>query len=224
MDYSLYPEFKSSIGFSQRGCRLKCGFCVVPVKEGKNRVAASVRDLWRGEGHPKEIILLDNDLFGSPDWRQVVKDLEGFKVNINQGFNVRLIDNEAAEVIASLRYYDVSFKRRILHTAWDNYGQDKVFFTGIERLLRAGVPPHRITVYMLIGYDPAETWKRILDRYQRIVDAGMTPYPMVFQQDRRDLKRFMRWVVRRYCEVVPWEDFKRGKSGKLWEKIGKGMA
>src|SRR5215469_10592923 len=36
-DYSIYPGFTGSIGFTQRGCRLKCGFCVVPRKEGKPR-------------------------------------------------------------------------------------------------------------------------------------------------------------------------------------------
>lgn len=34
-DYSIYPDFKPSIGFLQRGCRLKCSFCVVPKKEGE---------------------------------------------------------------------------------------------------------------------------------------------------------------------------------------------
>lgn len=33
-DYSLYPNWRQSIGFTQRGCRLKCSFCVVPRKEG----------------------------------------------------------------------------------------------------------------------------------------------------------------------------------------------
>src|SRR6266436_1647510 len=36
-DYSLYPKFTGSLGFTQRGCRLSCKFCVVPIKEGKNR-------------------------------------------------------------------------------------------------------------------------------------------------------------------------------------------
>ena len=37
-DYKIYPDFEHSIGFSQRGCRLKCKFCVVSCcirKEGK---------------------------------------------------------------------------------------------------------------------------------------------------------------------------------------------
>src|SRR5579862_2124973 len=36
-DYSIYPRFQQSIGFTQRGCRLKCPFCVVPEKEGPMR-------------------------------------------------------------------------------------------------------------------------------------------------------------------------------------------
>src|ERR1700729_4591710 len=43
LDYSIYPAFDASIGFTQRGCRLKCGFCVVPKKEGKNHSAAPSR-------------------------------------------------------------------------------------------------------------------------------------------------------------------------------------
>ena len=33
-DYSLYPDYTASIGFLQRGCRLRCKFCVVPRKGG----------------------------------------------------------------------------------------------------------------------------------------------------------------------------------------------
>ena len=36
-DYSIYPEYPWSLGFTQRGCRLSCGFCIVPKKEGKPR-------------------------------------------------------------------------------------------------------------------------------------------------------------------------------------------
>lgn len=49
LDYSLYPGFKQSLGFTQRGCRLKCSFCVVPRKEGGIRSEASVEQIWRGE-------------------------------------------------------------------------------------------------------------------------------------------------------------------------------
>src|SRR5262249_7275489 len=47
-DYSIYPRFEGSIGFTQRGCRLKCGFCVVPRKEGKPTSVNTIADIWRG--------------------------------------------------------------------------------------------------------------------------------------------------------------------------------
>ncbi len=43
-DYAIYPNFQHSIGFSQRGCRLRCKFCVVPEKEGKNRSMNAIGD------------------------------------------------------------------------------------------------------------------------------------------------------------------------------------
>ena len=51
-DYSIYPGFTASIGFTQRGCRLKCGFCVVPKKEGKPRSVNTIADIWRGATLP----------------------------------------------------------------------------------------------------------------------------------------------------------------------------
>src|SRR4051812_10330584 len=68
-DYSLYPKWRQSIGFTQRGCRLKCGFCVVPKKEGGISEEQTIAQLWRGEPWPRELILLDNDFFGQPNWR-----------------------------------------------------------------------------------------------------------------------------------------------------------
>lgn len=227
LDYSIYPEFAPSIGFTQRGCRLACDFCVVGEKEGKNRTEATIAEIWRGGDHPKKIVLLDNDLFGQPRpaWRARIRELiDGrFKVNINQGFNVRLIDQESAEAIAQLRYYEVRFKNRILHTAWDNVGHERIFFRGVQKLFAAKIPPAHVRAYMLVGFDKAETWERIFYRLNTIQAAGMSAYPMVYAQERRDLKRFQRWVVNRYQKVVPWKDFKNGKSGKLWAKIDSGI-
>ena len=59
-DYSIYPNYQYSLGFTQRGCRLKCGFCVVPKKEGKPRSVNTIKDIWR-EGTPRAVLLLDND-------------------------------------------------------------------------------------------------------------------------------------------------------------------
>src|SRR5262249_47961596 len=97
-DYSVYPGWRQSIGFTQRGCRYRCPFCTVPRKEGAVREEQSIWDLWRGEPYPRELILLDNDFFGQPHWRERIAEIRSgnFKVSFNQGINARVLDDESA--------------------------------------------------------------------------------------------------------------------------------
>lgn len=214
IDYSMYPDFVSSIGFLQRGCRLSCKFCVVPGKEGKPQSVATVSEIWRGPGHPKKLHLLDNDFFGNPSWHQRIEEIrEGrFKVSFTQGINVRAMTDEVAAALRSVEYRDDSFSRRRLYTAWDNLKDEQVFFRGVDTLERAGVPPSHLMTFMLIGFDKKETWERIFHRFNRMVERGIRPYPMVFDHTRRDLKQFQRWVVTGLYRAVEWKDYDPGKK------------
>ena len=214
-DYSIYPDYPWSIGFTQRGCRLNCGFCVVPAKEGKPRSVNTIADIWRPDTD-RAVCLLDNDFFGQSrdEWQARISELrEGnFKVSFNQGVNIRMVDEESATALASVRYYDDQFKTRRLYTAWDNLGQEKVFFKGLEMLNQAGIPSRHLMVYMLIGYKPGETMDEILHRYGRLKDAGCLPYPMVYDNKDRKLKDFQKWVVRQYDRYIPWEEYDPAKA------------
>ena len=203
-DYSDYPKFPFSIGFTQRGCRLRCKFCVVPAKEGKPRSVNSINDIWRGDPHPRKLMLLDNDFFGQDQWRKRIEEIRAgaFKICLNQGINVRLINDEAAEALATIDYRDDSFTNKRVYTAWDNLGDEKIFFRGMDTLERAGIPGKSVMAYMLIGYKPDETMDEILYRFNRMVERGSLPYPMVFNNARRDLKRFQRWAVRGFYRVT----------------------
>ncbi len=215
-DYSPYPKFTGSMGFTQRGCRLSCKFCVVPGKEGKARSVASIYDIWRGPGHPKHLHLLDNDFFGQPEdqWRERLREIRegGFKVCLNQGINVRMIDDTSAEALASIEYRDDSFSQRRLYTAWDNLKDEQVFFRGIDTLERHGIPPKHVMAYMLIGFDKKETWDRIHHRFNAMVARGVRPYPMVFDHSRLDLKRFQRWAVTGLYRAVPFDKYDASKK------------
>ena len=216
-DYSIYPDYPYSLGFTQRGCRLRCGFCVVPRKEGKPRSVNTVWDLWR-EGALRAVLLLDNDFFGQEAWHDRIAELrEGrFRVSFNQGINIRMITDETAAALASVEYRDDDFQRRRLYTAWDNLGDERHFFTGLERLNAAGIPSRHVMVYMLVGYKPGETMDEVLYRFNQLVSAGCRPYPMVYERWRQpELRRFARWAIRRYYEVVPWEEYRRGHSPLL---------
>jgi hypothetical protein len=198
-DYSGYPDFTGSIGYAMRGCRFKCGFCVVPGQEGDARSDLSIHSIWRGAPHPKQLHLLDNDFFGNPEWRERVEEIVrgGFQVCINQGINVRLLSgrpwnvpkskwtsellkeradlaDEQCLAIVRMAPRDDSFERRRLYCAWDNLGDEEVFFEGIDRLERHGWKPSWVMAYMLVGYDPRETWERIFHRFNRMVARGMS--------------------------------------------------
>lgn len=223
LDYSLYPTYTASLGFTQRGCRLSCKFCVVPGKEGKNRSVSTIADIWRGAPHPKRLHLLDNDFFGQEHWRERIAEIRygGFKVCLNQGINVRHLTPEAAEALASVEYRDDSFTERRVYTAWDNLKDEEIFFRGIDMLEAAGIPGRRVMAYMLVGYDKRETWDRIWHRFRRMVERGIEPYPMVFDcrasdPDRyRELKRLQRWTVTGLYRAVPFEDYDASrKSGR----------
>lgn len=209
LDYSLYPDFTASIGFTQRGCRLACKFCVVPTKEGKPRAESTVAQIWRGEPYPKNLHLLDNDFFGALGWQDRIAEIRagGFRVSFTQGINVRAMTPEVASAIASIEYRDDGFSRRRLYTAWDNLKDGDVFFRGIDMLEAAGVPPTNVMAYMLVGFDKKETWDRIWDRFNRMVERGIRPYPMVYDNNRKDLKRFQRWVVTGLYRAVKFEDY-----------------
>ena len=86
---------------------------------------------------------------------------------------------------------------------------------GVQRLDRAGVPPQHLMVYMLVGFDPTETWQRIFYRFERMAERGMLPYPMVYDPKRKDLKRFQRWVVTGLYRAIPWADYDANARAKL---------
>jgi hypothetical protein len=231
--------FEASIGFTARGCRLKCGFCVVPKKEGKPRSVKSLWDIWRGEPWPRHLHLLDNDFFGQEQWRERIKEARygNFKICLNQGINTRLINEEAAEALASVDYRDDQFRQKRIYTAWDNIGDERVFFKGVDTLELVGIPPRHLLAYMLIGYDRRETWERLLYRFERMRERGIMVYPMVYGDKNRNLPlggctlrighrtlgEFQRWVIGRYYQVSSFDAFERGFKGSLSDRKTQGQ-
>ena len=225
VSYQDYPAFDGSLGFTQRGCRLKCGFCVVPKKEGKNRATATIAEIWRGAPWPKHLHLLDNDFFGQPreQWEARLGEIVdgGFKVCLNQGINIRMIDDVSAQALKRMGYWDDSFTQRRLYTAWDNIGDEERFFKGVDTLERHGVSASRLLVYMLIGYDKRETWESVIHRCDKMVKRGIRPYPMVYGDRHRQLPlggcqqriahrtlgEFQRYAIRRIYTIGPFEDY-----------------
>jgi hypothetical protein len=197
---------------------------VVPKKEGKPRSVSPIANIWRGKPWPRHLHLLGNDFFGQPEeqWQARIDEIRKgrFRVCFNQGVNVRALTPETAAALASVHYTDDQFKTRRLYTAWDNIGDERTFFRGVELLADVGIPPSHLLAYMLVGYDRRETWERALYRFHRMADLGIRPFPMVYGDRRRGLPsdgmngltdktlgQFQRWAVRRFYTVVPFSDY-----------------
>lgn len=212
-DYSIYPEFAQSIGFTQRGCRLRCSFCVVPKKEGAIREERTVNEVWRGEPWPREVLLLDNDFFGQSSWPARIDELRAgqFRVSFNQGINARMLNDETAAAIASVDYRDDSMRERRIYTAWDNRRDEKRLIAGLEALVKHGVRPRHIMVYMLVGYWPGETHDDREHRRRRLREFGALPYPMPYERTP-ELVAFQRWVIGGYDKAIPWSEWLSAKG------------
>lgn len=215
-DYSLWPFYRQSIGFTQRGCRLNCSFCCVPQKEGKVRAVGTVNEIWRGEPWPREVLLLDNDFFGQAEWRERIKELQegNFKVSFNQGINARCLTDEAAEAIASVNYRNDTMDRKRIYTAWDNREDEERLFAGLNRLVKYGVKPDNIMVYVIIAYWPGETMADCDYRRKRLRDFGARPYPMPYIRNKETVG-FQRWVIGAYDK--PSRKHPQGVTWQQWE-------
>lgn len=214
-DYSDYPHARASIGFTQRGCRLRCSFCVVPRKEGAVRESSTIADIWRGAPWPREILLLDNDFFGQPRWAERIAELRAgaFRVSFNQGINARMLNDATAAAIASVDYRDDGMELKRIYTAWDNRRDEERLFAGLEALVRHGVRPRHVMVYMLIGYWPGETHADRDHRRRRLREFGALPYPMPFERTS-ELVGFQRWIIQGYDhgpDAVPWDEWVSAK-------------
>jgi len=174
----------------------------------------TIAEIWRGEPYPRSVLLLDNDFFGQPAWRERICELidGNFKVSFNQGINARCLTEEAAEAIAAVDYRDDSMETKRIYTAWDNRADEERLFAGLKRLVKYGVKPDHIMVYMLVGYWPGETDEDRLYRQQRLRDFGCRPYPMPYVRTP-ELVGFQRWVIGAYDKRIDWDEFKQAS----WE-------
>jgi hypothetical protein len=167
-------------------------------------------EIWRGGPWPRELVLLDNDFFGQPEWEKRIAEIRdgGFKVSFNQGINARFLTDEAAAAIASVDYRADDMKAKRIYTAWDNKKDEARLFGGLQRLVNHGVKPDHIMVYMLIGYWPGEKIEDCVYRQAKLRAFGCRPYPMPYVRTR-ELVGFQRWVIGAYDKRFSWPEWKR---------------
>jgi hypothetical protein len=208
-DYSLY-DYPHSIGFTMRGCRLRCSFCVVPQKEGKPKSNNTIEEIWT-QRDSDFVMLLDNDFFGNPDWQARIDEMKmlDVKVNFSQGLNIRNLKQNQAEALASVKFRNTHNTGKQVYFAWDDPRHEKLIHKGIRTCLDAGIKPYQMAFYVLIGYHSTE--QEDLHRVELLRDYGCDPYAMPYDKSDPYQRRFTRWVNHKAIfNSVPWAEYSAG--------------
>ena len=171
---TLPPEIdkvkpRINIGFTTRGCIRKCSFCIVPEKEGKIRIEGDIYDIW--DGKSKELMILDNNILALPKhFKKVCSQIrkEKLKVDFNQGLDIRLLTDEIAKSLNSIKH------KSDLRFAWDNINDEKYILKGIEILKRKNCK--RAMFYILVGFN--STIDEDLYRFRKLKELGQRVYCM----------------------------------------------
>ena len=210
-DYSLYPELTkdTAYGFLSRGCPRGCDFCIVKDKEGRCSVkVADLSEFWRGQ---KNIVLCDPNILACKDWKDLLQQLidSCATVDFNQGLDIRLMNEEKARMIASMRIKEI-------HFAWDRYEDKDIVLPKLKLFAEVASPNihkkqvHNAIVYTIVNF--STTLDQDLDRIYTLRDMGYWPYVMIYDKEHapKVYRRLQRWVNMRstFATVKRFEDYK----------------
>jgi hypothetical protein len=175
--YDLVPEWDGSIITTSRGCNRRCPYCAVWQIEGEiNSTKKTIKHLVHPE-HTR-IILWDNNILQSPNWRDVFEELIWFSqikrmsIDFNQGLDARLITDEVAEKIAKM-------KTLCVRVSYDNKSVEKHVEEAISTISSYGIRGRRIGVYMLFNYEDAPD--EFFNRVKNVLNWGAVAVPLRFQ-------------------------------------------
>ena len=202
-DYSLYGITDTAYGFLTRGCPRACPFCHVAKMQGR-RVwhNSQLGEWWDGQ---KNIVLLDPNITASPCFDTYMSMLEhsGAWVDISQGLDLRLMDEEKIEALNRVKW-----KR--IHFAWDNPDDDmlpklKMVMDGLKRANR-----RTITVYILTNFN--STHEQDLMRVMAVREAGAQPDVRIYRKPTapKITRQLARWVnaPNIFCSVPTFDEYK----------------
>ena len=197
-DYELYGVTDTAYGFLTRGCPRGCDFCHVKDKEGLcSRKVADLKEFWKDQ---KNIVLCDPNLLACREWKDLLQQLIDSKayVDVNQGFDIRMMTEEKAQMIKQL-------KLKTMHFAWDRY-EDKEIIVPKFKMFKeiTGFNERKLIVYVLCNFNT--TFEQDLDRIYTLRELGYWPYVMLYDKEHipkgHKLRKMQRWANNRIIFAV----------------------
>lgn len=200
-DYSIYPNVDYAVGFLTRGCIRKCKWCVVPEKEGTIKPYRTVKDVVRTG--IKKLVLLDNNVLASDFGLEQIEYLThtDYKVDFNQGLDVRLVNNETAALLSKVKWL------KYIRFSCDTTNLLPKILEVSELLKSKGIK--KIFIYVL-GIDPQDTLYRLNELKKHKLTPFMQPYRDLYNNTpiNSELKNIARWCNRKWIfESCSYEDY-----------------
>ena len=186
-------------GFTTRGCIRKCGFCIVPKKEGNIRAVGDLYDLWDGKG--KDVVLLDNNILCLPDhFKMICEQARGKKLRLdfNQGLDYRLLTDDICKELKATSVKDYRF-------AFDHPSMADDVGRAIEMLQRHGI--NRGSWYVLVGFN--STFDQDIQRLNYLRDRNQNAY----------VQRYNKTKDPKYIPLAEWGNQRHIFHGMTWEQF-----
>jgi hypothetical protein len=190
----------------------KCGFCIVPEKEGKIRIAQHPREF--SDPRFDTMMIMDNNLFGAPDyWQKEVFDWfenTATKMLSPQGWDARLLTENRWNRLQSIKH------AAALHFAWDDVKDETHIVRAIDIMKQAGITDghlrRNVSFYVLAGYG-SSTFEDALYRCERLKEMGTRAFVMPFHKKDKRINALARWANRPWLYwSIPFKDYKKGNK------------
>lgn len=158
---------KEGCTITSRGCPKKCGWCVVPGREG------GIRELPIKPGW----IVQDNNLLAcSENHLRAVFDMlreQGRRIYFNGGLDKHFLKDWHRDLFDSIRIGELWFACDTSHD-----------FASLERASRIldGIPLRKRRCYTMIGYD-GESVLEAERRIEKVFELGFMPFCQLYQPD-----------------------------------------
>lgn len=199
-DWDDYISY--SIGFTTRGCIRHCDFCVNRLSNGVT-YWSPVKEFLE-ESRPK-IYLWDDNIMAAPPrvFKLVMDDLQatGKPFQFRQGMDIRLMTEEKAKLLCSVKYYgDYIF-------AFDHYRMDDPKEKKqVEQTLRGlnvwtKYCTKETKLYVLVAFDSQDEKdiEGTLYRIKTLMEYGCLPYIMRFEKYKESRFKSLYIQLARWC-------------------------
>ena len=177
-DYSIYPECNYAIGCITRGCPNKCRWCIVPQKEGNLKPYRTWQELVRTDSN--KLVLMDNNILACEYGIRQLESLidSGYQIDLNQGMDARLVTDKIAAILSKIKWI------KYIRFSCDTTAQIKAIENAAELLMKYGVKPYKLFIYLLVTADVENAAYRV-EQLKKL--RGITIYAQAERNERKGI-------------------------------------